>query len=86
MLNSNILEFYEEIIWLRLAQLKINNIILKCCSKYQFILRRHECIAVAVNSILNQSDDLILTHRNIHYNLIASKNLSKEINEFLLNQ
>ena len=86
MLNSNILGFYEEIIWLRLAQLKINEYYTKNMFKVPIHLALgHECIAVAVNSILNHSDDLILTHRNIHYNLIASKNLSEEINEFLLN-
>ena len=74
MLNSNILGFYEEIIWLRLAQLKINEYYTKNMFKVPIHLALgHECIAVAVNSILNHSDDLIFTHRNIHYNLIASK-------------
>ncbi|MHA2282077.1 MAG: thiamine pyrophosphate-dependent enzyme [Promethearchaeota archaeon] len=44
----------------------------------------HEAIAVAVNAIMYQDDQLILPHRNIHYNMVREQSLKAIIDEFLL--
>lgn len=44
----------------------------------------HEAIAVAVDAIMNESDQLVLSHRNIHYNLAREKSVKPEIDEYLL--
>jgi pyruvate dehydrogenase E1 component alpha subunit len=43
----------------------------------------HEAIAVAVSGCMKDKDGLLLTHRNIHYNLARSKSLKKKIDEYL---
>jgi pyruvate dehydrogenase E1 component alpha subunit len=45
----------------------------------------HEAIAVAVSSIMDDKDRLVLSHRNIHYNL-ARASLKPEIDEYLLKE
>ncbi|MFC1917405.1 thiamine pyrophosphate-dependent enzyme [Chloroflexota bacterium] len=44
----------------------------------------HEAIAVAVKAIANEEDQLILSHRNIHYNLAKTESLKAEIDEYSL--
>lgn len=44
----------------------------------------HEAIAVSVDAIMEEDDRLMLSHRNIHYNLARSKSLKPEIDEYLL--
>ena len=44
----------------------------------------HEAIAVSVDSIMEKNDKLILSHRNIHYNLAREKALKPEIDEYYL--
>ena len=44
----------------------------------------HEAIAVAIDSIMDEADKLILSHRNIHYNLARLRTLKPEIDEYLL--
>ena len=44
----------------------------------------HETIAVAVAAAVKPHDRLLLTHRNIHYNLACSPSFRKEIDEYLL--
>lgn len=44
----------------------------------------HEAIAVAVAAALKPNDRLLLTHRNIHYNLASSQSFRQEIDEYLL--
>lgn len=44
----------------------------------------HEAIAVAVDSVMEQDDQLVLNHRNIHYNLARNKLLKPELDEYLL--
>jgi TPP-dependent pyruvate/acetoin dehydrogenase alpha subunit len=41
----------------------------------------YEANAVAINNVFDRGDRLILTHRNIAYNLIFNPNLKKYINE-----
>ncbi|MFA6217303.1 MAG: thiamine pyrophosphate-dependent enzyme [Candidatus Omnitrophota bacterium] len=43
----------------------------------------HEAIAVALASIMKENDWLLLTHRNIHYNLALSPSLKQKIAEYL---
>lgn len=44
----------------------------------------HEAIAVAVTSSMRDEDKLLLTHRNIHYNLARRPDLASKIREFRL--
>jgi len=44
----------------------------------------HEAIAVAVNSVMGSDDQLVLSHRNIHYNLARTKLLKPELDEYFL--
>lgn len=44
----------------------------------------HEAIAVAVDRIMGVNDQLILSHRNIHYNLARIKSLTKILAEYYL--
>ena len=43
----------------------------------------HEAIAVALVAVLKPKDWMLLTHRNIHYNLARSRSLRMKIDEFL---
>lgn len=45
----------------------------------------HEAIAVAVSEIMAGADRLILSHRNLHYNLARGASLRRILDEFLLN-
>ena len=75
----------RNILWLRLAQLKINDYYKLGHFKIPIHLALgHEAIAVCVNKILNKNDHILLSHRNIHYNMIATKKIKLELNEFLL--
>lgn len=44
----------------------------------------HEAIATAVKIIMKEEDQLVLSHRNIHYNLAKAGSLNAEIEEYLL--
>ena len=44
----------------------------------------HEAIAVAVDSIMEKDDQLVLSHRNIHYNLTKIRSLKPQVDEYLL--
>jgi len=43
----------------------------------------HEAIAVAVAAVMKEKDWLLLTHRNIHYNLARSPFLKKKMDEYM---
>lgn len=75
----------EKTIWLRLAQLVIN----EGCKNGDFLVPihlalGHEALAVAVDAAMTPSDNLLLTHRNIHYNLARLGSLRPEIAEYYL--
>lgn len=79
------LEIYKKIIWLRIAQIKINELY----KKGEFLIPihlalGHEVLSASINKVMQKNDSLILTHRNIHYNLITSNSIKDEINEFRL--
>ncbi len=44
----------------------------------------HEAIAVAVSDAMADGDQLLLTHRNIHYNLARNPRLEEKLREFAL--
>lgn len=44
----------------------------------------HEAIAVAVNNVMTAGDQLVLSHRNIEYNLARSGSLAPVVQEYLL--
>ena len=46
----------------------------------------HEAIAVAIGNVLSQDDKMILSHRNIHYNIARGATLLDLINEYLLKE
>ncbi len=79
------LKIAKEILRVRLSQMIVNE-------KYKngefkipiHLALGHEAIAVAVDSIMQEEDQLVLSHRNIHYNLARSKSLKPEFDEYLL--
>jgi TPP-dependent pyruvate/acetoin dehydrogenase alpha subunit len=46
----------------------------------------HEAIAVALDSIMEEQDQLVCSHRNIHYNLARTRALEPILNEYLLKE
>lgn len=44
----------------------------------------HEAIAVAVDQVMQRDDALLLSHRNIHYNLARLVSLKEELDEYYL--
>ncbi len=84
--NHNI-EIAEQVLRVRLGQMLINE-------KYKsgefkipiHLALGHEAIAVSVDSIMEKNDNLILSHRNIHYNLAREKALKPEIDEYYLKE
>ena len=81
------LTIVRKIIWLRLAQIIINNRYKKGDFDLPIHLAiGHESIAVAIDSVMQETDSLFLTHRNIHYNLARMGTLKEELDEFYLRQ
>jgi TPP-dependent pyruvate/acetoin dehydrogenase alpha subunit len=75
----------REVLRLRLSMLAINELIKTqtFCVPIHLALG-HEAIAVAVSAAMQPGDRLLLTHRNIHYNLARNPSLRAEIDEYLL--
>ncbi len=79
------IDIIKKIIWLRLAQILVNQ-------RYKngdfmipiHLAMGHETIAVAVDASMYEQDSLFLTHRNIHYNLAKMGTLKEELNEYYL--
>lgn len=44
----------------------------------------HEAVAVALNSVMTDDDKLVLTHRNVAYNLARAGSLDPVLSEYLL--
>jgi len=75
----------REVLRVRLSMLLINELIKKKSFQVPIHLALgHEAIAVAVASAMQPDDRLLLTHRNIHYNLARNPSLRLEIDEYLL--
>lgn len=82
-------EFKEEVLRkllrVRIAQLIINEMYKKGSFKVPIHLALgHEAIAIGISRIMGPHDQLILSHRNIHYNLARVDSLKPEIDEYLL--
>jgi len=74
-----------EILRLRLSQMLINEHYKSGDFKIPVhIALGHETIAVAIDSIMEETDSLICSHRNMHYNLARAKKLRPILLEFLL--
>ncbi len=75
----------RSVLWLRLAQMAINERYKKREFKIPIHLALgHEAIAVAVNEALREGDQLVLSHRNIHFNLLRARSPREILDEFLL--
>jgi TPP-dependent pyruvate/acetoin dehydrogenase alpha subunit len=44
----------------------------------------HEAVAAGVHEAMQQEDQLVLSHRNVHYHLARSASLRDEVDEYLL--
>ena len=77
----------KNILRVRLSQMIVNESYKKGRFKIPIHLALgHEAIAVAVDSIMQKNDKLVLSHRNIHYNLARSHGLKKELEEYYLSK
>lgn len=75
----------EKIIRIRLSQMMVNENYKDGKFKVPIHLAfGHETIAVAINEIMNDEDKLILTHRNIAYNLSRLGKLRPIMDEYFL--
>lgn len=80
------LQNIKEVIRIRLSQLLINEEYKSGSFKIPVHLSfGHEAIAVAVSNTLKTNDKLLLTHRNMAYNLARSSKLKPIIDEYMLN-
>lgn len=87
MQNNYDLETAKEVLRIRLSQMLINEKHKEGAFKIPIHLAMgHEAIAVAVDKIMEENDELLLSHRNIHYNLARTKALKPELNEYLLRE
>ena len=86
-MKKNNLNIIKKIIWLRLAQILVN-------SRYKngefqvpiHLAMGNESIAAAVDYILEKEDAMLLSHRNIHYNLIRMGTLREDLDEYYLRE
>ncbi len=77
----------EELLRLRLSQMIINERIKNKEFKIPIHLALgHEAIALSVEAIMETEDQLVLPHRNLHYNLAREKSLKPILQEFLLKE
>jgi pyruvate dehydrogenase E1 component alpha subunit len=84
-MNENYKKIINEIIRLRLSQIIINEEYKLGKFKIPIHLALgHESIAVAINNIMQENDKLILSHRNIEYNLARLGSLKPILDEYFL--
>lgn len=82
---SNAQHFAREILRLRLSQMLINEYYKAREFRVPIHLAMgHEALAVAVIDTIQDGDSLVLSHRNLHYNLAACRSLRAIVDEFLL--
>lgn len=75
----------ENLIFVRFCQLLINDKIKNKEFKIPIHLAfGHEAIATSIAMNFVKNDNIILTHRNIHYNLAISNDFKSILNEFRL--
>lgn len=79
------METAKQVMGVRIGQLIVNEKLKKGDFKIPIHLALgHEAIAVAVDAVMEKKDKIILSHRNIHYNLAISKDLKRHVDEYLL--
>ncbi len=79
-------EIAQQVLRLRLAQMLINERYKSGEFKIPIHLAMgHEAIAIAVSRAMTTDDQLVLPHRNIHYNLARAARFKPVLDEFLLN-
>ena len=79
------LNIAKEILRLRLSMMIINEKFKKNAFKIPIHLALgHESIAIAVSNIMDKEDQLVLSHRNVHYNIARTSSLKLIIDEYLL--
>lgn len=77
----------RDIVRLRLSMMLINDLIKqKSFSVPIHLALGHEAIAVAVAATMEEQDRLLLTHRNIHYNMARTCDLKSEVEEYRLGE
>lgn len=87
MKNTLRIELAEELLRVRLGQMIVNEKCKEGAFKIPIHLAfGHEAIAVAIARSMEETDQLVLTHRNIHYNIARDKSIKNEINEYLLKE
>ena len=84
-MNEIDLSIVKKILWLRLAQVTVNELY----KQKEFVVPihlalGHESLAVAIDAVMDGSDNLFLSHRNIHYNLTKMQSLKEELDEYYL--
>lgn len=85
LMEKSEIEIAKTLMRIRLSQMIIN----ERCKKGDFkipihLAFGHEAIAVAVDSTMQKNDKLVLTHRNIHYNLARTHGLKEVCEEYEL--
>lgn len=87
MMNIQKLNIIKKIIWLRLAQVLVNERYKNGDFKIPIHLALgHESIAAVVDAVMQEKDALFLTHRNVHYNLARMGTLKEELDEYYLKE
>ena len=87
MMDKPKLNIIKRIIWLRLAQVLVNQRYKQGDFKIPIHLALgHETIAVVVDATMQEQDALFLTHRNVHYNLARMGTLKEELDEYYLKE
>ncbi len=85
-MNDNISkQIAFDIIKIRISQMMINELYKE--GKFEIPIHLafgHETIAVAIDRIMEEQDKILLSHRNIAFNLVRSKNFKKILNEYYL--
>lgn len=85
MLIADSQKLAREVVWLRLAQILINEEYKAGKFKIPVHLAMgHEAVAVAINHVLEKGDKLVLTHRNMEFNLAQSGKFRPVLNEYIL--
>ena len=75
----------KEILRLRLCQMIVNEKYKAGLFKVPIhIAMGHEAVAVAVDAVMGENDQLVCSHRNMHYNLARAKALKPILDEYLL--
>ena len=87
MSTADLLDIAERIIRIRLAMMLVNERYKSGKFKIPIHLAfGHEAIAVAIDNEMLRDDQLICSHRNIHYNLARESDIAAIMDEYCLRQ